>query len=178
MTIAPERRIYLVNVADLLRRPGSHRDIEFVAPVHSIAVVDSAVPEGAHAEVRLNLESLSDGLTVTGTVRAPWRGFCRRCLEAAEGGLCAEVREVYSAHPVSDDVWPLHGEQLDLHDLVVEALTLELPLAPLCRSSCLGLCPTCGGNRNEVDCGHRAIAGDPRWAALEQAQFQDREPEG
>lgn len=178
MTIAPERRIYLVNVADLLRRPGSHREIEFVAPVHSIAVVDSAVPEGAEAHVQLKLEALSDGLTVTGTVRAPWRGLCRRCLETAEGELCAEVREVYASHPVSDDIWPLHGEQLDLFDLVVEALTLELPLAPLCNASCLGLCPECGINRNDADCGHRGAVGDPRWAVLEQSQFQDQEPEG
>ena len=178
MTIAPERRIYLINVADLLRRAGSHRDIEFVAPVTSIAIVDSAVPDGAEARVRLKLESLSDGLTVTGTVGAAWRGDCRRCLEPAEGVLCADVREVYSSHPQSDDIWPLHGEQLDLHDLVVEALTLELPLAPLCRPSCRGLCPVCGVNRNDGDCGHRGAAGDPRWAALESARFPDRDPEG
>ena len=98
MTIAPERRIYLVNVADLLRRPGSHRDIEFAAPVHSIAVVDSAVPEGAEAHVQLKLEALSDGLTVTGT-SFPLAGSLPALPQAAEGELCAEYERSTRRHP-------------------------------------------------------------------------------
>jgi uncharacterized protein len=43
---------------------------------------------------------------------------------------------------------------------------LELPMAPLCRDDCAGLCPQCGANRNEGDCGCVAPR-DPRWANLD-----------
>ena len=46
---------------------------------------------------------------------------------------------------------PSPGDQLDLEPMVREAVLLELPLAPLCRPDCAGLCPECGANRNEVD---------------------------
>lgn len=166
MSVAPERRIFLVNVADLLRRAGAAREVSFTAPLPAITVVDSSIPAGTQASVDLRIESLSDGLTVTGTIGSAWVGMCRRCLEVAEGTMRADVIEVYSPHPVSDEVWPLPTDQLDLYPLVTETLALELPLAPLCRPDCAGLCPVCGVNRNRDDCGHRSEAGDPRWAAL------------
>ena len=166
MTITPERRIFLINIADLLRHPGSSRDVAFTAPLAAVTVLDASVPGGTEAAVALRLESLNDGLTVTGTISSRWHGSCRRCLEPTTGPLEAHVNEVYSPHPVSDEVWPLPTDQLDLYPLVSEALALELPLAPVCRPECQGLCPECGANRNRVDCGHRPNAGDLRWTAL------------
>jgi uncharacterized protein len=49
---------------------------------------------------------------------------------------------------------------------VRDAIVLELPMAPLCRDDCRGLCPQCGADRNEADCGCVAPA-DPRWANLD-----------
>jgi uncharacterized protein len=45
---------------------------------------------------------------------------------------------------------------------------MEHTISQLCRHECAGLCPECGANRNDGDCGHRAVAADPRWAALEE----------
>ena len=154
MSLAPERRIFLVNVADLLRRPGSHRDVAFSAPIPAVTVVETSIPPGATATVALRLESLSDGLTVMGTLATTWTGLCRRCLEPAEGDVHADVSEVFSAHPVNDEVWSMRNDQLDLFALVTETLTLELPLAPLCRADCAGLCSQCGANLNLEDCRH------------------------
>jgi uncharacterized protein len=50
---------------------------------------------------------------------------------------------------------------------VREAVLLDLPLAPLCRPDCAGLCPECGADLNAGDCGHRPNATDPRWTALD-----------
>ena len=166
MTIAPQRRIFLINVGDLLRHPGHSREVAFTAPVAAVSVLDASIADGTEAAVALRLESLNDGLTVTGTIASKWQGSCRRCLEPAAGPLEVNVNEVYSPRPVSDEVWPLPTDQLDLYPLVSEVLALELPLAPVCRPECQGLCPQCGANRNRVDCGHRPDAGDRRWAAL------------
>lgn len=58
------------------------------------------------------------------------------------------------------------GDELDLLPILREQILLALPAAPLCAEECLGLCPTCGQNRNERECGHGAAPLDPRWEKL------------
>jgi uncharacterized protein len=157
----------LVNVADLIRRPASRRLVEVEASLGEVTVVDSHIRAGALASSHLELESLSDGLVVTGTVTAPWEGLCRRCLRPLTGELSAQVRELFSHHPADDDVYLLTGDQLDLEPMVRDVLLLELPLAPVCQPDCLGLCAVCGADRNEIDCGHDERPSDPRWAGLD-----------
>jgi uncharacterized protein len=154
-------------VAELLRRPSSRLSVRRSVPLDGATVVDSHLAEGAEADVDLELESLADGIVVTGTISAPWEGSCRRCLAPVGGRAEAVVRELFHSAPTTDEARPLAGEQIDLEPLVREAVMLELPLAPLCRPDCAGLCPECGADRNVVDCGHRPDTRDPRWAALE-----------
>ena len=163
-----DARPLLVNVAELLRHPASRQEVHVELPSEGLTVLDSVVPAGAPIDVDVALESLSDGIVVTGRVSAPWVGSCRRCLGAAGGTLDILVRELYQPEPESDDAFPIEGDQLDLEPLVREALLLELPLAPLCRADCAGLCPQCGADRNDVDCGHRLDTRDARWDALDQ----------
>ncbi len=163
----PER-LLLVNVAELLRRPASRKHVHVLPRAEGLRVVDAQVPDGSLIDVDVELESLSDAVVVTGHVQADWEAPCRRCLGPARGHVDAAVRECYQAPPVTDeDAFELDGEQLDLEPLVREAVLLELPLAPLCRADCRGLCPQCGANRNEVDCGHDEVPADPRWAVLD-----------
>ena len=167
MTGETIRSALLVNVADLLRRPASRKSVRATVPSEGFTVVDSSVPAGAPIDVDVELDSLSDGIVVTGQVSAPWEASCRRCLGPARGRLDVTVRELYQPHPDSDEAFTIEGEVLDLEPLVREAVLLDLPLAPLCRPDCAGLCPECGADHNETDCGHQPDTSDPRWAALE-----------
>jgi len=164
----------VVPVAELCRHPASRRRVTTVAAVaETVRVGDARLEAGTPVEVDVELESLSDGIVVTGVLRSAWRGECRRCLGPAEGPLEVDVRELYRRHPKpDDDAYEFDGEVLDLRPLVQEALALDLPLAPLCRPDCAGLCPQCGANRNETDCGHRPDTTDPRWAALDALRDQ------
>ena len=112
------------------------------------------------------LESVLGGVSVTGTVSAPWTGACRRCLAAASGVLDCPVRELYTEDGDGDETYPLDDDDVDLEPLVRDAVLLELPLAPLCRPDCRGLCPICGADRNVEPCDCEAPP-DPRWAALD-----------
>lgn len=62
----------------------------------------------------------------------------------------------------------LEGEELDTTPILMEQLQLNIPMKPLCREDCAGLCPRCGGDRNEVRCSCAESEVDPRWQALEQ----------
>ncbi len=62
-------------------------------------------------------------------------------------------------------------DQVDLELVSREAILLDLPLAPLCREDCAGLCPTCGIDLNEGACDCAPSTADPRWSALDALDF-------
>jgi uncharacterized protein len=77
----------------------------------------------------------------------------------------ATVRELCSEGADPELGYAMTADRLDLEPIAHDACILELPLAPLCRPDCLGLCPSCGVNRNHETCTCTEKA-DPRWAAL------------
>ena len=157
-----------LSVADLLRRPGSRREEEReVGFGDDLAVTASRVPAGSPMRLELRLESVNEGIVLTGRAVAPWRGECRRCLRPVEGTLVAPLQEVFEARPVEGETQRLDGSRIDLEPVVREAVLLELPLAPLCRDDCPGLCPRCGADLAEGPCGCPGAEVDPRWAALD-----------
>ena len=170
---------FVVHVARLRKVAGTRWLEQRRGPVDPEGVIvarspaDSSVPEGAEAVCEVALESFAGGVMVTGTVTAPWRGMCRRCASPVEGVLRIPVRERFSDAGTADgrdrgddEAYPIVGDQLDLGPMVRDAVILELPLAPLCREDCRGLCPYCGCDRNEELCACEAPR-DPRWANLD-----------
>ena len=130
------------------------------------------MPPGAEAVCDVTLESFDGGVMVTGTVTAPWDGVCRRCTVPVRGELTARVRERFCepggryGDPDDEEAYPIVGDELDLGPMVHDAVVLELPLAPLCRPDCAGLCLQCGTDLNEQRCACVAPT-DPRWANLD-----------
>lgn len=158
----------LVNVADLLRRPGSDRAVEVTIPLAELDVVDAVrFAADAEVDVRLRLDSLNDGIVVDGVLRTPWIGLCRRCLVATSGVAESDVHELYQRVVTATDAFEIAGEQLDLRPLVRELVMLDAPSTPLCRPDCAGLCPTCGVDRNSQTCQCEPPPVDPRWSALD-----------
>jgi uncharacterized protein len=165
---------WLVPVTTLRRHPGSRREERRAGPVGELKVASSMIPAGAEARADALLDAVGGGIEVSASVQAPWEGECRRCLRPLRGELHCEVRELYRERDphepggteADEETYPLNGDQLDLRPLVRDALLLELPLAPLCRPDCRGLCPTCGADLNEESC-DCAPPADPRWAALD-----------
>jgi len=165
-------RPFVVHVAQLRRTTGTRWHEERRGVLGGLDCSGSAVPEGAPVEADVDLDAVLGGVAVEGTVRAPWVGACRRCLAPATGILTVGVRELYTEDGDGEETYPLHGDELDLEPLVRDAVLLELPQAPLCGPDCGGLCPVCGANRNEEDCGCEAPR-DVRWAALDALRVAD-----
>lgn len=131
------------------------------------------VPEGAQIELDVRLESVTEGVYVSGSVHAPLSGECSRCLDALTDEIDVELSDLF-AYPDSvtdettdaDELPRVVDEMVDVEQTVRDAVVLALPLAPLCRADCPGLCPDCGEKWAELapDHGHETL--DPRWAAL------------
>ena len=162
-----ERHPFVVSVVDLLRRPGHRREVELHGPVHGLRSVGTAVDTDTDVDVSAGLEAINEGLVVDGTISAPWKSECRRCLTEVRGRTDVEFRELFERQPREGESYPLGHEEVDLEPLIREAVLLALPLTALCRADCEGICPTCGADLNEGPCGCPPAGRDPRWAALD-----------
>jgi len=148
----PGDRSLVAPVASLRRDPASRLRVDAVIEAHDLAVSGSRVPDGSPVSVDLVLESVHDGILVTGSIAASWEGACRRCLETASGRIEAQLTELCVEDADDETTYPLGGDEVDLAKIVHDACILNLPLAPLCGEGCRGLCPECGVNRNVETC--------------------------
>jgi uncharacterized protein len=172
---------FVVPVTSLLRQPGATTEVSFVAPFDpegELGALTRGAPEvlpGADVEVLIVLASFQGGIMATGEVAAPWHALCRRCAKEVTGLLRVRVAERFSkaAGPEDEEAYPIVEEQIDLSELVRDAIVLDLPLAPLCSDGCLGLCPVCGTDRNVATCGCEPAV-DPRWATLDALRVPDQ----
>jgi len=167
------RSPFRINVTSVFRT-GEPRRVRTAGALDDLFVSGSEVPEGADVDVDVLLTPIGHTIEARGVVRAPWRGSCRRCLQPASGTIEGEVLELFEAHPVEGETYPLEHDEVDLEPLARETVVLELPQAPLCREDCQGLCPDCGADRNEGTCSC-APPIDPRWAVLDELRNADRE---
>jgi uncharacterized protein len=157
---------FVVHASRLRRVPGTRWHVVRAAPIADLTITGTTVPDGADATADVTLESVAGGISVAGAVEAPWDGVCRRCLAATSGTVRVPVRELYTVGGDGDETYPLHGDDVDLEPLTRDAVLLALPLSPLCRPDCKGLCPSCGADWNDGPCSCEP-APDPRWAALD-----------
>lgn len=157
----------LINVAELLRRAGSIREVDRQIEADVFEFADSRIVAGSQVDVALTLEALSDGIVVHGTLGAEWNFECRRCLRPLTGRAEVEVQELYQAVISDPDAYPITGEQLDLLEMARQNVLLAVPLAPLCRTDCPGLCPQCGADLQTASCSCSWAERDDRWSALD-----------
>lgn len=141
-----------------------------------------AVPAGEPVKLNLRLESVVEGVLVSGTAISRAVGECARCLTAIDRPVGADLRELYAfpnsvtAQTIEEDEVPiLTNDLIDLEELVRDEIVIQLPLAPLCREDCAGLCPSCGERMDDLEAGHNHEILDPRWAALRN-QFGAQRP--
>jgi len=166
------RKPLVLDTRELGRRPGSMREVHRLASApEGLGIVDLiGVPVGTDLDLDLRLESVMEGVLVSGTVLAPVSGECGRCLEPVHDTLAVRVQELFVYEPSEDsedDEPRMQGDLLDLEPTLRDAVVLALPLTPLCRPDCAGLCPECGERLDDLPADHTHEASDPRWSALQ-----------
>ncbi|WP_127782705.1 DUF177 domain-containing protein [Rhodococcus sp. X156] len=175
----------VLDTRELGRRPGSMRTVErTVDAPERIGLELIAVPQGDPLELDLRLESVMEGVLVSGTVTASAVGECSRCLETFTRPVQITLTELYY-YPAKtpqqaeedDEARMVEDELIDLAPAVTEAIVLDLPLQPLCSEDCPGLCAQCGVQLAIAEPGHGHETIDPRWAALSAKLDQAGVPE-
>jgi uncharacterized protein len=182
----PERIIHLdprspfvLDTHELARRPGSMRKLFRVVPAPAdLGSEVIGVPEGTDLQLDVRLESVMEGVLVSGTIRGRAAGECVRCLGDVECDVVADVQELYAypdrAYDEDDEVRELVGDLIDFEPALRDAVVPVLPFQPVCSDDCPGLCSECGA-RLADDPQHHHAATDPRWAALQSVLDQEKE---
>jgi uncharacterized protein len=145
-----------------------------------------AVHEGQPIELDLRLESVVEGVLVTGSVHATATGACVRCLDPVSHDVDVRFQELFAyadraAHHrevgAEDDEAEEHqlvDDLFELEPVVRDAVVPSLPFQPVCREDCPGLCSECGMHLAEDPEHHHEVI-DPRWTALQSLSTETEE---
>lgn len=164
---------FVVDVRALIGKPGAYERLVVTEPAGpGVATEIVVVSEAQPVTVQVMLESVREGVLVTGSAASQGQAVCSRCLDPVRVPLVAPLQELYAWSADEAEVDELgepgphlDGETLDLRPAIRDGLILEMPLAPLCDPDCPGLCPQCGV-RLADEPEHEHESTDPRWAAL------------
>jgi uncharacterized protein len=173
---------FVFDMRVLGKGPGEYRDEKRTAGApDGIGSGLVFVPAGGEVPLDLRFEAVSEGVLVTGSAVAPLTGECARCLDPLTSTIEVSFQELYRYLPdpgedgADGEDRSLDGDLLDLEPAFRDAVVLALPLSPLCRDDCPGLCVDCGAKLADVGPEHRhGDKGDPRWGLLEKLDFNDR----
>lgn len=146
-----------------------------VGSSHDFAFELAQVRVGEDLELRqfsgsLAIGRTSQGLLLTGQFSGVTELNCVRCLNIFDQTLSWQLTEVFALNEKTVTESGLivpEDAQIDLQPIVRDYALLEVPIKPLCRMNCRGLCPVCGQDLNTRDCGHRPPSGDSPFAVLE-----------
>ena len=162
---------FIITLTELKRHPGEKIEVDLLFPLNERIGIDIIGAEiGSEFSILGRVEAVSTGALLTVEVEADATGECVRCLDPITLEIFTTVQELFHfeapADLAEDDDLPLLviDDQIDILAPIVDAICLDLPLAPHCSESCLGLCPECG--ERLIDGAHSHDVVDPRWSAL------------
>ncbi|WP_435749319.1 YceD family protein [Microbacterium sp. PMB16] len=129
--------------------------------------------KGAEIDLDVRLESVHEGILVSGTADAEYVGVCGRCLIDIARPVEVEFQELFAYPGEEETDFEVQDDHVDLETLVRDAAVLSLPFQPVCQPDCPGLDPKTG-ERLAVNTETEQVAPiDPRWSALQQITDQD-----
>lgn len=152
---------HVIDVSGLA--PGGHLHVE--TPLDVQMEMDLGTTAGP-AMLDVDLSRTAAGVEVSGSAEVPVALRCHRCLTDIDEKLELEIDDLVTDDP--DDGQPtIVDDRLDLLPIVRDALGLAMPLRPLCKADCQGLCPVCGTDLNSDPCGGHDEAPENPFSVLE-----------
>ncbi len=159
-----------VNISEAKSGRGETVPFEFHVTAEELDVVSEGIRLD---DIVVRGEMLNTGtfFRASGEISCSRTFACDRCLELSTEHPVYEYSEEY--RPAEEDVEDgpencFHGDVIDITDMIRDTLLAAQPLHNVCRSDCKGLCPVCGANLNQGECGCNRLVVDPRLAALQE----------
>jgi uncharacterized protein len=165
---------FVLPVRDIVRKPGEMREHEF-----SVTLKDAwgegivSYEAGSALDLDVRLESVHEGILVSGIVDAEYSGVCGRCLIDIVRPVEVEFQELFAYPGEEETDFEVQDDHVDLETLVRDAAVLALPFQPVCQPDCPGLDPETGERLTASTDKEQAAPIDPRWSALQNITDQD-----
>lgn len=165
---------FFLPVRDIVRKPGEMREHSF-----SVTLTDKwgegivSVEAGETVDLEVRLESVHEGILVSGSADSDYTGVCGRCLTDIVAPVEVEFQELF-AYPGDEEIdFEIQDNHVDLETLVRDAIVLSLPFQPVCQPDCPGLDSSTGEKLAVSTDAENAAPIDPRWSALRQITDED-----
>ena len=158
---------FVISVHDLMHKPGNMRELDLKIDLDEpLGAGLAIVPKGGELDIEMRLESVHEGIYVSGDVLATAEGECSRCLDPVKVPLEVDFAELFAYSLEVEDDFLVVDEKIDLEQVIVDAVVLSLPFTPICSETCQGLCAQCGVKLDQNP-GHEHEAPiDSRFSAL------------
>lgn len=163
----------LINLTDVFTSEGKVKKVSLPYENESFSYGGSVYSIAKQSEIDLTFTNIGTGsLLVEGVFSLTLMMPCDRCLQNVEVPLTVEFsHKVISPEKEKDTVEEeeqsfMSGYELDVDVLINNEILINMPVKVLCGDDCKGICPVCGKNRNEGDCGCDTFVPDPRMAAI------------
>jgi uncharacterized protein len=168
------------NVSSL--KPGKNK-YHFSVKPEELGISEELIKENIECDIVLFKKGSE--ITLTGSAKFSLTLQCSRCLEE----FTTHEEENLSAHFVRRETYPNNQKEkllesdiiveyydrdiIDLTQIIYDAINLSIPMKPLCKEDCKGLCPICGTNLNKETCNCQREKIDPRWEPLKKLLKND-----
>ncbi len=160
-----------INVAEIKKRLVGEKTFAYDLEPAELDITSSEMDIIGTIRTEGSMSNAGDVLLLEATMSAQVRRTCGRCLKEFTAVTKAEVVEKFypaSAENIEQDAFVYDSDVIDITEPLRESLLLAEPIQALCSPDCRGLCPVCGANLNDGDCGCDRFTVDPRLAALKQ----------
>ena len=149
-----------IDVSLILKKPGASMSFDVSGEVRDLDIPGGAVSVSGPFSVKGVATSLGEGVYVEANAKGSVRLTCSRCLSpfdlnmelSCEAKFVPETEAVQGERDDELEVFMLHDSTCDLDEMLRHEIVLNVPMKPLCREDCRGICPVCGKNLNEGDC--------------------------
>ena len=148
-----------INVAEIKKRLVGSKEFSYELTPDELGITEADLKITAPVVLKGMVENAGDVILLKAEAATEIERTCGRCLKVYTEKLNAQVVEKF---------YPAGAENIENDAFIYESDLLAVPLQALCREDCRGLCPVCGADRNEGDCGCDTTSVDPRLAALKQ----------
>ncbi|KQQ69069.1 YceD family protein [Microbacterium sp. Leaf320] len=165
---------FVLPVRDIVRKPGEMREHEFSVTLREAwgeGIV--AYEAGSELDLDVRLESVHEGILVSGTADAEYSGVCGRCLIDIARPVEVEFQELFAYPGEEETDFEVQDDHVDLETLVRDAAVLSLPFQPVCQPDCPGLDPETGERLTASTGTEQDAPIDPRWSALQNITDRD-----
>lgn len=159
-----------LNITDIIKVNGASMDVDFNETIEGLDNVGNGLRFDQPVKFSGKLVNNSGILELEGRMTTGYTAQCFRCLTEIAGKIDIKVDEDFvnssSAKKGEDEVYTYEGNVLEIDKALKDNIVLNTPMKMVCSENCRGLCPKCGANLNEKECGCKEDTLNPHMAVL------------